>query len=223
MSEPALLERRARSGVEAHLRWRQAPSVGQGLQELCEEIGPDLLVVGSSRCGLLGRVLLGDDTRAALTGAPCAIAIARRIACACTAKLSASRPSRCPHRRNCAALRRAPQQRCLADPPAEAGGSARAEVDHLVGARGNPAALTALRSDLAVGAYLVEWWAGAIASAVTVAERYADTGLGLADASLVALAERLGTIDMATLDERHVRAVRPLTGGEAFRLLSADA
>ncbi len=98
-----------------------------------------------------------------------------------------------------------------------------AEVDHLVRARGNPAALTALRTDLAAGAYLVEWWAGAIVSAVTVAERYADTGLGLADASLVALAERLGTIDIATLDERHLRAVRPLTGGEAFRLLPADA
>ena len=60
-------------------------------------------------------------------------------------------------------------------------------------------------------------------SAVTVAERYADTGLGLADASLVALVERLGTIDIATLDERHFRAARPLTGGDALRLLPADA
>jgi predicted nucleic acid-binding protein len=98
-----------------------------------------------------------------------------------------------------------------------------AEVDHLVTARGNPAALTALRSDLVSGAYVVEWWPAAIASAVKVAERYTDTGLGIADASLVALAERLGTIDIATLDERHFRAVRPLTGGEAFRLLPADA
>ena len=97
------------------------------------------------------------------------------------------------------------------------------EVDHLVGARGNPAALAALRSDLAAGAYLVEWWPGAIASSVQVAERYADSRLGLADASLVALAERLATIDIATLDERHFRAVRPLAGGEAFRLLPADA
>ena len=97
-----------------------------------------------------------------------------------------------------------------------------AEVDHLVGARGTPAALAALQSDLAAGAYLVEWCPGAIASAVKVAERYADTGLGLADASLVALAERLGTINIATLDERHFRVVRPLTGGKAFRLLPAD-
>jgi hypothetical protein len=34
---------------------------------------------------------------------------------------------------------------------------------------------------------------------VSVAERCADTGLGLADASLVAVAERFATIDIATL------------------------
>jgi nucleotide-binding universal stress UspA family protein len=73
----ALLEKaREASGVEAHLRWRGSPSVGRGLHELCEVTGADLLVVGSSRRGLLGRVLIGDDTRAALNGAPCAIAIA---------------------------------------------------------------------------------------------------------------------------------------------------
>jgi nucleotide-binding universal stress UspA family protein len=33
-------------------------------------------VIGSSRRGLLGRVLVGDDTRAALNGAPCAVTIA---------------------------------------------------------------------------------------------------------------------------------------------------
>jgi predicted nucleic acid-binding protein len=98
-----------------------------------------------------------------------------------------------------------------------------AEVDHLVGARGGPTARRALHRDLAAGAYLVEWWSGAIASMVKIAERYADTGLALADASLVTLAQRLGTIEMATLDERHFRAVRPLAGGKAFRLLPADA
>lgn len=98
-----------------------------------------------------------------------------------------------------------------------------AEVDHLVGARGGRAALKALRADLAAGAYVVEWWQGAIAAAVDVAERYADTGLGLADASLVALAQRHGTVSIATLDERHFRAVRPLAAGNAFRLLPADA
>ena len=98
-----------------------------------------------------------------------------------------------------------------------------AEVDHLVGVRGGPTARQALHRDLAAGAYMVEWWPGAIAAVIKVAERYADTGLGLADASLVALAERLGTTAVATLDERHFRAVRPMAGGKAFRLLPADA
>jgi predicted nucleic acid-binding protein len=97
-----------------------------------------------------------------------------------------------------------------------------AEVDHLGGARGGPASLSAWRADLVAGAYLVEWWPGAIAAAVRVAERYADMGLGLADASLVVLAQRLETIDIATLDERHFRAVRPLCGGDAFRVLPRD-
>jgi predicted nucleic acid-binding protein len=70
--------------------------------------------------------------------------------------------------------------------------------------------------------YLVEWWPGAIGATVKVAERYEDNGLGLSDASLVVLAERLDTIDLATLDERHFRVVRPLAGGEAFRLLPRD-
>ena len=64
------------TGVEARVRWRAAPSVGQGLHDLCEEIDADLLVVGSSRRGLLGRVLVGDDTRASLNGTPCATAVA---------------------------------------------------------------------------------------------------------------------------------------------------
>jgi uncharacterized protein len=98
-----------------------------------------------------------------------------------------------------------------------------AEVDHLVAARGGSAALRALRADLAAGAYLVEWWPGAITSVVAIAERYADNQLGLADASLVALANRLETIEIATLDERHFRAVRRLGADGAFRLLPADA
>ena len=72
-----LLEKvRDEAGVEAHLRWQVAGSVGCGLHELCELTGADLLAVGSSRRGLLGRVLLGDDTQGALGGASCAIAIA---------------------------------------------------------------------------------------------------------------------------------------------------
>jgi nucleotide-binding universal stress UspA family protein len=75
-SAAELLEKvRDDARVEAHLRWHVSGSVGRGLHELCELIGADLLTVGSSRRGLLGRVLLGNDTQAALDGAPCAIAI----------------------------------------------------------------------------------------------------------------------------------------------------
>src|SRR3954454_2698214 len=73
----ALLEAvRAQTGVEAHLRRYGSSSVGRGLHELCGVLGGDRLVIGSSRRGLLGRVLIGDDTSAALNGAACAIAIA---------------------------------------------------------------------------------------------------------------------------------------------------
>lgn len=67
---------RKETGVEAQLRSHGSSTVGRGLHEVAEEIGADLLVIGSSRRGLLGRVLIGDDTRAALNGAPSAIAIA---------------------------------------------------------------------------------------------------------------------------------------------------
>jgi nucleotide-binding universal stress UspA family protein len=72
-----LLEKeRDNARIDAELRFRRSPSVGRGLHELAEQIGAGLLVIGSSRRGPLGRVLLGDDTAAALSGAPCAVAIA---------------------------------------------------------------------------------------------------------------------------------------------------
>lgn len=97
-----------------------------------------------------------------------------------------------------------------------------AETDHLIGARGGPAALAGLRADLAAGAYLIDWWDGAIGATLRVADRYADSGLGLPDASLVALAQRVGTVRIGTLDERHFRVVRPLDGEPAFELLPRD-
>lgn len=52
-----------------------SPSIGEGLHELAEREGADLLVVGASRRGRVGRAFLGDDARETLTGAPCAVAI----------------------------------------------------------------------------------------------------------------------------------------------------
>lgn len=96
-----------------------------------------------------------------------------------------------------------------------------AEIDHLVSRSGGLDAALAFYEDLSSGAYLVEWWPEAVSETVSVAREHHD--IGLADASLVSLAARLGTTRVATLDERHFRAVRPLTGEAAFDLLPADA
>jgi nucleotide-binding universal stress UspA family protein len=75
----ALLEsERAHADVRAELVSVSALSPGRGLHEQVERQGADLLVVGSSSRGLLGRAMLGDDTRSALNGAPCAVAVAAR-------------------------------------------------------------------------------------------------------------------------------------------------
>jgi nucleotide-binding universal stress UspA family protein len=64
------------SGRSISLRVVWSPWVGRGLHELADIEDADLLVLGSSRRGMLGRVLLGDHTRAALNCAPCAVAVA---------------------------------------------------------------------------------------------------------------------------------------------------
>lgn len=46
--------------------------------------------------------------------------------------------------------------------------------------------------------------------AADLQEQYADLGLGVVDASVIALVERLGEPKVATLDQRHFRTVRPL-------------
>lgn len=71
-----LLERaRTEADVPAAVRCQRAHSVGEGLHELADELGADLLVVGTSSRGRVGRVLKQDDTRAALNGASCAVAV----------------------------------------------------------------------------------------------------------------------------------------------------
>lgn len=53
---------------------------------------------------------------------------------------------------------------------------------------------------------------------IELIERYADLGLGLADASVITVAEDLGIADLATLNHRDFRVVRP-RHVDAFRLL----
>lgn len=97
-----------------------------------------------------------------------------------------------------------------------------AEVDFLAASRGGQGMREAFRRDVIAGAYRVSWWDDAAVQAAEIAQQYADLGVSLADASLVAFAARLQTIEIATFDERHFRVIRPLWGGDAFRLLPTD-
>lgn len=97
-----------------------------------------------------------------------------------------------------------------------------AELDYLLATRVSQAAAALLLDQVAAGAYRLEPMdAGDIARASEIILRYGDLRLGLADASLVVLAERHDTLDLLTLDDRHFRAVRG-PRGRSFRLLPAD-
>jgi len=98
-----------------------------------------------------------------------------------------------------------------------------AELDYLLVTKVSSKAATALLGEVADGAYRLEPMApGDIGRASEIIDQYRDLQLGLADASLVVLAERHRTDDILTLDERHFRAVDGY-GGRPFRILPADA
>jgi nucleotide-binding universal stress UspA family protein len=77
-SESLLGKERSELNVEAELVSVVSASPGGGLHRHAEKLGADLIVVGSCRRGAFGRAMVGDDTRAALNGSPCAVAIAAR-------------------------------------------------------------------------------------------------------------------------------------------------
>lgn len=64
----------AECGGEAEAVPSNSPA--RGLHELAEELGVDLVVVGSSHRGRVGRALAGSVARGLLHGAPCAVAVA---------------------------------------------------------------------------------------------------------------------------------------------------
>ena len=98
-----------------------------------------------------------------------------------------------------------------------------AELDYLLATRVSTKAAVALLDQVADGAYRLEpMTAGDIARASEIIGRYRDLELGVADASLVVLAERYRTSDILTLDQRHFRALDG-PGGRPFRILPADA
>jgi uncharacterized protein len=85
-----------------------------------------------------------------------------------------------------------------------------AELDYWCARRLSPDAWLIFLDDVLAGAYRVEPpTPGDLARCRDLQARYRDLGLGVVDASVVALAERLEEPKVATLDQRHFRAVRP--------------
>ncbi len=82
------------------------------------------------------------------------------------------------------------------------------EVDYLITRHGGEGAGDAFRTDLAEGAWLVDWGHEAdLVGANRILMRYSDLELGLVDAVVMAMAERHGAEAIATFDLRHFGAV----------------
>jgi len=97
-----------------------------------------------------------------------------------------------------------------------------AELEYLVAGRVGQSAQVSLLPEVERGAYrLVEFGDADVREALGVVRRYADLRISLADASIVVLANKHGTRDVLTLDERHFRVLN--AAGKPFRLLPADA
>jgi hypothetical protein len=81
-------------------------------------------------------------------------------------------------------------------------------VDYLVSTHLGEKAQAAFLADLAAGAFAIEWGRDEdLAAASGLCRRYRSLGLGLVDAVVIAVAERLKADSIATLDLRHFGAV----------------
>jgi hypothetical protein len=97
-----------------------------------------------------------------------------------------------------------------------------AEADDLILTRLGIDVELAFLEDLAEGTFLVECLSRPeLATALALARRHPDLAIGLADASLVVLAQRFRTRRLVTFDEHAFRNIPPLQGG-TFTLLPAD-
>lgn len=97
-----------------------------------------------------------------------------------------------------------------------------AELDYLLATRVSQRAERALLAEVGRGVYRLEsFTSDEVAAAERLIARHADLDIGLADASIVGLADRYDVRDVLTLDERHFRSLR--VRGRPFRLLPADA
>jgi predicted nucleic acid-binding protein len=82
------------------------------------------------------------------------------------------------------------------------------ELDYLVGKELGAKVELAWLADLAAGVFMIEWGnEGDLIRAEELARRYKALELGLVDGAVIAVAERLGATDIATLDVRDFGAV----------------
>jgi predicted nucleic acid-binding protein len=89
-----------------------------------------------------------------------------------------------------------------------------AELDYLVGTRVGVDAELAVLRELSGGAWeLADFGAADLDQAAGIVEKYRDQRIGIADASIVVLADRYHTRTIVTLDRRHFTVLRPVGGG----------
>jgi hypothetical protein len=82
------------------------------------------------------------------------------------------------------------------------------EVDYLIGSQLGPRAAEAFMTDLEEGAFQVEWGRDDdLARAHAIAHQHRALAMGLVDAVVMAVAERLRAEAIVTLDLRHFGAV----------------
>jgi uncharacterized protein len=85
-----------------------------------------------------------------------------------------------------------------------------AELDYWCHRRLGGAVWLAFLEDVVAGAYRVEApTSHDLVRCRELQSKYLDLGIGVTDASVIALVERLGERKVATLDHRHFAAVRP--------------
>ena len=97
-----------------------------------------------------------------------------------------------------------------------------AELDYLLSTRVGRAAQEQFLAEVGQGSVRLELFrASDVARALEIVRKFGDLDMGVADASLVVLAERHQCQNILTLDSRHFRVLD--ANRKPFRLLPADA
>jgi uncharacterized protein len=100
-----------------------------------------------------------------------------------------------------------------------------AEADYMLSTRLGPDGALAFARDVAAGAFdLADWGVADHGAALAVVGRFVagKDHIGITDAGNVVLADRYRTNRLLTLDQRHFRLLRPISGPDHFALLPFD-